>query len=34
MRHDVEERHQVAAYPVSKRLFAVVDGRIRVYSGR
>src|SRR5437899_12292963 len=30
LRHDVEERHQVAAYPVSRRLFAVVDGRTRI----
>ena len=34
LRHDIEERHREAAYPVSKHLFAVVDGRIRLYSGR
>jgi hypothetical protein len=34
LRHDVEERHREAAYPVSKHLFCVVDGRIRQYTGR
>jgi hypothetical protein len=34
LRHDIEERHREAAYPVSRHLFAVVDSRIRLYAGR
>ncbi len=31
LRHEVNERHKEAAYPVSKDLFCVAGGRIRLY---
>jgi hypothetical protein len=32
LRHDVQERHREAAFPVSERLFCLENGRIRQYS--
>jgi hypothetical protein len=32
LRHDTQERHKEAAFPVSQHLFCVADGRIRLYS--
>lgn len=32
LRHDVQERHREAAYPVSDHLFCLENGRIRQYS--
>ncbi len=32
LRHDIQERHKEAAFPVSQHLFCVADGRIRLYS--
>jgi hypothetical protein len=32
LRHDVQERHKEAAFPVSQGLFHVENGRIRQFS--
>src|SRR5438309_1417456 len=32
LRHDIQERHKEAAFPVSQHLFCVADGKIRLYS--
>ncbi len=32
LRHDIQERHKEAAFPVSQHLFCVADGRIKLYS--
>jgi len=32
LRHDVQERHREAAFPVSDRLYCVDGGRIRQYA--
>jgi len=32
LRHDVQERHREAAFPVSQNIFYVENGRIRQFS--
>jgi hypothetical protein len=32
LRHDVQERHREAAFPVSDRLYCVDGGRIKQYA--